>query len=174
MKAEVPAPAEEQKKTAPTSRTATGSRSTEVSFFAYLREAASGAAVLLQEAPVAVATEAACVLQDVPVVRLVCKTFLLLELVETAKRNKGDLVTLLDLCDVVITSLEERTPGTFGPDRRRVHEAAGTRGKGGGGRKAVQRRIRETARFGSQDLQRHRCCEEGRPGVLNSKWSRPF
>lgn len=101
---------------AATQGTAGTSRSTKVSFFTYLLEGVSGAAVLLQEAPVAVATEVAVVLQEVPVVGLVCKTFLLLEqLVETAKSNKGDLATLRDLCDVVINGvLEKQRSGRSG------------------------------------------------------------
>lgn len=106
-----------QQEMAATPSTATVSRSTEVSFFAYLREVVSGtAASLLQEVPLGVASEAACLLQEVPAVELACKTFLLLEqLVETAKVNKSDLITLRDLCDVVINAaLETRSSGRSG------------------------------------------------------------
>lgn len=78
----------------------------EVSFFTYVREVLSETATLLQEAPVAVAAEAAGLMEDVPVVSVVCKTFLAFEqLVDTARSNKEDLATLLELCGVVIEGL---------------------------------------------------------------------
>ena len=83
----------------------------DVSFFTYVREVVSGAATLLQEAPLAVATEAAGLVQEVPIVGIVCKTFLSLEqLVETAKSNKDDLADLRDLCDVVINDVLDKRP----------------------------------------------------------------
>ncbi|CAN0537477.1 unnamed protein product [Ectocarpus sp. 12 AP-2014] len=81
----------------------------EVSFFAYLREVVSGVATVLQEAPQAVALEAAYLVQEVPVVGIVCKTFLSLEqFVEMARSNKEDLATLRDLCAVVITGVLDK------------------------------------------------------------------
>ena len=62
-------------------------------------EVMSGGATVLQDAPLAVAVEAAGLMQEVPIVGIVCKTFLSLEqLVDTAKSNKEDLATLLDIC----------------------------------------------------------------------------
>lgn len=94
---------------APSNLIIPGSTNNEVSFFAYLREAVSGAATLLQEAPQAVALEAAYLVQEVPVVGIVCKTFLALEqFVETARRNKDDLATLRDLCGVVVAGVLDK------------------------------------------------------------------
>lgn len=62
--------------------------------------------MLLQDAPVAISSEAAGLLADVPIVGIVCKTFLSFEqLVQTARSNKDDLKVLLELCDVVITGV---------------------------------------------------------------------
>eukprot|EP00752_Nemacystus_decipiens_P008095 g7236.t1 len=82
------------------------SKAREVSFFTYLREFVSGTAMLLQDMPVTVATEAAGLIKDVPIVGMVCKSFLSFEqLVQTARSNKDDLAVLLELCDVVITGV---------------------------------------------------------------------
>ncbi|CAN0136161.1 unnamed protein product [Hapterophycus canaliculatus] len=78
-------------------------------FFTYVRESVSGTATLLQSAPLAVATEVAHVMQEVPVVGIVCRTYLLLEqLVDTAGSNKEDLATLRDLCEVVIKGVLDK------------------------------------------------------------------
>lgn len=48
-------------------------------------------------------------MQEVPLVGIVCKTFLSFEkLVDTARSNKEDLAVLRDLCDVVIEVVLER------------------------------------------------------------------
>ena len=75
---------------------------------AYLVEVLSGGATLLQDAPLAVVSEAAGLMQEVPVVGIVCKTYLAFEqLVDTAKSNQGDLATLRDLCRDGITKVLE-------------------------------------------------------------------
>lgn len=75
----------------------------------YLGEILSGAATLLQEAPVAVASEAAGLMQEVPVVGIICKTFLSFkELADTAESNKDELLVLRDLCEVVMKKVLER------------------------------------------------------------------
>lgn len=82
-----------------------------VRFFTYVRRAVVGTAMVLQEAPVAVAvmSEVASLLEDVPIVGFVCKTFLAFEqLVGTAKSNKEDLVVLRDMCEVVITGVLDK------------------------------------------------------------------
>lgn len=93
------------------------SKAPEVSFFSYLRDFVSGTAFLLQDMPVTVATEAAGLIKDVPIVGMVCKTFLSFEqLVQTARSNKEDLAVLLELCDVVITGVldnREERPALF-------------------------------------------------------------
>lgn len=87
----------------------------DVSFFACVREVVSGTGTLLQEAPVALAAEAAGLVQEVPIVGIVCKTFLSLEqLVETAKSNKDDLAVLLELCDVMIKGLLDKREDRLG------------------------------------------------------------
>lgn len=69
----------------------------------------------MQEAPQAVALEAAYLVQEVPVVGIVCKTFLAFEqFVETARSNKEDLATLRDLCAVVITGVLDKRPDHSG------------------------------------------------------------
>lgn len=80
-----------------------------ISFFSYVREVSSGTVALLQDTPEAVAAEAAWLLQEVPVVGLVCKTFIVFEqLVDTARSNKEDLATLRDLCEVVIKGVLDK------------------------------------------------------------------
>lgn len=88
---------------APSSSTAvpaaarTGSNATngkKVSALTYVQETVSGAAALLQ---------------DVPIVGDVCKTYLSFEqLVETAKNNKAELAVLRELCDVVIRGVLDK------------------------------------------------------------------
>lgn len=52
---------------------------------------------------------AASLLQEVPIVGNVCKTFLSFEqLVETAKNNKAELTVLRELCDVVIRGVLDK------------------------------------------------------------------
>ncbi|CAN0107958.1 unnamed protein product [Ectocarpus fasciculatus] len=81
----------------------------EVSFFAYLRNVLSGAVTLSHEVPVAVASEAAHLVEEFPVVGIVCKTFLSFEqLVDTARSNKDDLATLRELCGVVVTGVLDK------------------------------------------------------------------
>ncbi|CAM9716099.1 unnamed protein product [Ectocarpus sp. 6 AP-2014] len=81
----------------------------EVSFFAYLREVLSGAATSSEEVPVAVASEAAHLVEEFPVVGIVCKTLLAFEqLAETARSNKVDLATLRELCCVVVTEVLDK------------------------------------------------------------------
>lgn len=81
----------------------------ENSFFSYVRESVSGTATLLENAPLAVATEVAHVMQEVPVVGIVCRTYLLLEqLVDTARSNKEELATLRDLCEAVIKGVLDK------------------------------------------------------------------
>eukprot|EP00903_Cladosiphon_okamuranus_P012145 g11394.t1 len=81
----------------------------EVSFFTYVREVILETTTTLQEIPLAVASEVAGLVQDVPIVSIVCKTFLAFEaLVDTAKSNKEDLTTLLELCGVVIEGLLDK------------------------------------------------------------------
>ena len=84
---------------------------------AYLREVLSAGATLLQDAPLAVASEAAGLMQEVPMVGIVCKTFLALEhLVDTARSNKDDLATLRDLCGAGIKGVvdkRESRPGVL-------------------------------------------------------------
>ena len=93
----------------PPAATGSGPTDSDVSFFTYVREVVSETAILLQEAPVAVAAEAANLVQEVPIVGIVCKTFLSLEqLVETAKSNKDDLAALLELCGVVIKDVLDK------------------------------------------------------------------
>lgn len=85
------------------------------SFFSYVREIVLGAATMVQDAPLAVTAEAACLMQEVPVAGLACKTFLAFEqLVDTAKSNKEDLATLRDLCEVVIEGVLEKRSGPPG------------------------------------------------------------
>lgn len=81
----------------------------EASFFTYVREVISETTATLKEMPLAVALEAAGLVKDVPIVSIVCKTFLSFEqLVETARSNKEDLATLLELCGVVIEGLLDK------------------------------------------------------------------
>ena len=95
--------------TVPTAATGPAPTDADVSFFAYVREVVSGTATLLQEAPVAVMSEAAGLVQEVPIVGIVCKTFLSLEqLVETAKSNKDDLAVLRELYGVVIAGVLDK------------------------------------------------------------------
>ncbi|CAN0419102.1 unnamed protein product, partial [Ectocarpus fasciculatus] len=83
--------------------------SNEASVFTCVREALSGTVAVLQEAPLAVATETAGLMQEVPLVGIVCKTFLSFEkLVDTARSNKEDLAVLRDLCDVVIEGVLDK------------------------------------------------------------------
>lgn len=79
-----------------------------VSFFSSVREVVS--ATVLQGVPVvAVESEAAGLVQEVPVVGIVCKTFLSFEqLVETATSNKDDLAVLRELCDVTIRGVLDK------------------------------------------------------------------
>lgn len=94
--------------TVPSPATGPGPTDADATFFTFVREVASGMATMLQE-PSALATEAAGLVQEVPLVGIVCKTFLSLEqLVETAKSNKGDLAVLLELCYVVIEGLLDK------------------------------------------------------------------
>ncbi|CAN0482091.1 unnamed protein product, partial [Ectocarpus sp. 12 AP-2014] len=87
----------------------------EVSFFAYLREVLSGAATLSEEVPVAVASEAAHLVEEFPVVGIVCKTFLAFEkLAETARSNQDDLATLRELCCVVVTEVLDKRSDRLG------------------------------------------------------------
>ena len=95
--------------TVPATATRPGPTRVDASFFTYVREVVSGTATLLQEAPVAVISEAAGLVQEVPIVGIVCKTFLSLEqLVDTANSNKDDLAALLELCDVVIKGVLDK------------------------------------------------------------------
>lgn len=76
-----------------------------VSVFTCVREALSGTAAI----SLAVATETAVLMQEVPLVGIVCKTFLSFEkLVDTARSNKEGLAVLRDLCDVVIEGVLEK------------------------------------------------------------------
>lgn len=80
-----------------------------VSVFTCVREALSGTVAVLQEAPLAVATETTGLMQEVPLVGIVCKTFLSFEkLVDTARSNKENLAVLRDLCDVVIKGVLDK------------------------------------------------------------------
>lgn len=72
----------------------------EVGVLTYVHEVSAGAATLLQE---------------VPIVGSVCRTFLSLEqLVETANSNKEELAVLCKLCDVVIKGVLTRRWGSLG------------------------------------------------------------
>lgn len=87
----------------------------EAGALAYIQEIVSGAAAVLKEMPLAVASEAAWLLQEVPIAGVVCKTFLGLEqLVETAKSNKEELTVLRNLCDVVIKGVLKRSSDRSG------------------------------------------------------------
>ena len=95
--------------TVPPAAPGLGPTAADTIFFTYVREVVSGTATLLQEAPLAVASEAAGLVQEVPIVGIVCKTFLSLEqLIETAKSNKDDLGVLRDLNGVVIKGVLEK------------------------------------------------------------------
>lgn len=81
----------------------------DVSFFTYIREVLVGTATVVQDAPLAVVTEAAHLMEEVPVVGLVCKIFLAFEkLVDTARSNRDDLAVLRELCEVVIAGVLDK------------------------------------------------------------------
>lgn len=104
--------------TVPPAATGPGPINTDVGFITYLKEALSGTATLLQEVPEAEALEAAGLLQEVPIVGIVCKTFLQLEqFVETAKSNEGELAVLLMVCDVVVKGLLDKRSNRKGLER---------------------------------------------------------
>ena len=85
----------------------------------YLREVLSGGATVSQDIPVAIASEAAGLMQEVPILGIVCKAFLAFEqLVETARSNQSDLATLRDLCNGVIKGVlkqRKNRPGFLAP-----------------------------------------------------------
>lgn len=65
-----------------------------------LREVSSGGGTVLLDEASASASEAAGLMQEVPIVGNVCTAFLVFEqLVITARSNQGDFATLRDLCD---------------------------------------------------------------------------
>lgn len=77
----------------------TAASSTEPGALKYVQEFLVGAATVLQEVPT----------ELVPFVGPVCRVFLSFEkFVETAKSNKGELDTLLQLCRVVIEGVLDR------------------------------------------------------------------
>ena len=79
------------------------SHNADVGVLRYLREVLAGGATVLQDAPVAIASEAAGLMQEVPIVGIVCKIYLTVEqLVDTARSNKDDLAKLKVLCDGTI------------------------------------------------------------------------
>lgn len=79
----------------------TAASSTEPGALKYVQEFLVGAATVLQEVPLPT--------ELVPFVGPVCRAFLSFEkFVETAKSNKGELDTLLQLCRVVIEGVLDR------------------------------------------------------------------
>ncbi len=81
----------------------------------YLRKVLAGESMVLQDAPLAIASEAAGLLQEVPIVGIVCKTFLAVEqLVDTASSNKEDLTTLRDLCGAGIKGVLDKRKSSPG------------------------------------------------------------
>lgn len=102
--------ASEREMAAPSSTVPAASpTNSDVSFFTYVREVVVGTATVMQDAPLAVMTEAAHLVEEVPFVGIVCKTFLAFEqLVDTARSNKDDLGVLLELVEVVVEGVLDR------------------------------------------------------------------
>lgn len=62
-----------------------------------------------------IASGSCTVFQQIPTVSILCQTLLALEqLVETAKGNRGELVALVELCDVVTRGVLDRCSGGSG------------------------------------------------------------